>query len=86
MATELEIDDTFEEIRKMSIIQFKNLLKKKISEIALKYLLKKKVSKGKEIEYSCIEMAEYLLPYNDEFNIEEKQRMYGTRNRMVDIP
>ena len=63
--TELEIDETFEEIRKMSISQFKNLLKKKISETALKYLLKKKGSKGKEIKYSCLEMAEYLLPYND---------------------
>ena len=31
-------------------------------------------------------MAEYLLPYNDELNIEEKQRMYATRNRMVEIP
>ena len=70
----------------MSISQFKNLLKKKISETALKYLLKKKGSKGKEIKYSCLEMAEYLLPYNDELNIEEKQRMYATTNRMVDIP
>ena len=32
--TELEIEKTFEEIRKMSISQFKNLLKKKISETA----------------------------------------------------
>ena len=52
----------------------------------MKYLLEKKGSKGNEIEYSCLEMAEYLLPYNDKLNIEEKQRMYATRNRMVDIP
>jgi hypothetical protein len=69
----------------MSISQFKNLLKKKISETALKYLLKKKGSKGKEIKYSCLEMAEYLLPYNDELKT-EKRRMYATRSRMVDIP
>ena len=52
----------------------------------MKYLLEKKDSKGKEIKYSCLEMAEYLLPYNDELNFEEKQRMYATRNMMVDIP
>ena len=80
------MNKTFEEIEKMPIRHFKNELKKKISETALKYLLEKKGSKGKEIKYACLEMAEYLLPYNDKLNIEEKQRMYATRNRMVDIP
>ena len=42
--------------------------------------------KGKKIKYSCLEMVEFLLPYNDKLNIEQKQRMYAIRNRMVDIP
>ena len=39
-----------------------------------------------EIEYPSLEMKEYLLPYNDRINIEEKQKMFEIRNRMVDIP
>ena len=31
-------------------------------------------------------MAEYLLPFNDKMSIDEKQRMFSVKNRMVDIP
>ena len=31
-------------------------------------------------------MAEYLLPFNDKMSIDEKQRMFSLKNRMVDIP
>ena len=82
----LEINETFEEIKLMTPIKFKNVLKSRITKNALKYLLQKRGSKGMEIEYPSLEMKEYLLPYNDRMNIEEKQNMFEIRNRMVDIP
>ena len=39
-----------------------------------------------EIEYPSLEMKEYLLPYNDRIRIEEKQKFFEIRNRMVDLP
>ena len=35
--------------------------------------------------YESLEMAEYLLPYNDRLKIEDKQTMFKIRNRMVEI-
>ena len=46
----------------------------------------KQVKKGKEVEYTCIEMAEYLQPLNNKLSIEQKREMYAARNRMVNIP
>ena len=51
---------------------FLSLLKSRLKENALKYLLEKRKSKGKEIIYPDLEMADYLLPMNDELTIEEK--------------
>ena len=45
----------------------------------------KKGSKGKEIEYNGLEMAEYFMPYGDQLTIEDKQYIFAIRNRMVDI-
>ena len=53
---------------------------------AFSYLIKKRGSKGCQIEYSALEMSEYLLPYNDKMKIEEKHRLFALKNRMVDIP
>ena len=61
----LEINQTFEEIKNMPTISFKKLVKSKIKEKAFKYMLNKRGSKGKEIKYSALEMAENLLPFND---------------------
>ena len=41
-------------------------------------------SKGKEIEYSCLKMAEFLLP-NEYLSISEKRQIFSIRNRMVNI-
>ena len=64
---------------------FAKIVKNKIPEKALKYLLSKRVSKGKEILYNRLEMAEYLMPNKDILNIEEKQELFSIRNRMVNI-
>ena len=45
---ELEIQESLEEIRLMTKIQFTKILKKKVKENAFKYLISKKGSKGKD--------------------------------------
>ena len=67
---ELEITETFDEIKEMSKTKFTRLRKSRIEVNALKYLKNKRKSKGKEIEYTELEMAEYLQPTNDKLSIE----------------
>ena len=72
---EFEITQTFEEIKQMSKSQFSNILKLKVKQNALKYLLNRQKSKGKEIKYENIRMAEYLLPYS-KLSVSQKQKMF----------
>ena len=65
--------------------QFSTLLKTRVVENALIYLKKKIKSKGSEMAYSDIELADYLQPINP-MSIEQKQRLFAIRNRMVQIP
>ena len=83
---ELKITESLEDIKQMSKRKFANILKSRIKENALKYLKEKVRSKGKDIKYSDIQMAEYLSPTNTVLTISEKQKMFATRNRMNDIP
>ena len=83
---ELKISETFNEIKLMTKNKFSKMLKRRVKENALEYLTEKQRVKGKEIVYSDIEMAEYLLPTNIELSIEEKRKMFAVRNKMVDIP
>ena len=59
-------------------------VERKIKENALKYLTDKQKSKGKEIIYSEIQMAEYLQP-SSPLTINQKQRMFALKNRMIEI-
>ena len=81
---ELNIKETFEEIKLMSKRQFTNILKSRIRENALNYLVGKQKSKGKEIMYNEIQMAEYLLPDNN-LTVIQKQKMFAVRNRMLEM-
>ena len=81
---ELNIESSLEEIKVMKRRQFQKMVKEKIREGALKYLLQKRGSKGKEIVYNSLEMADYLLPFNT-MKITEKQNIFSIRNRMIDI-
>ena len=83
---QLEILESFDQIRKMSRSDFKQILKTKIRIHALQYLLGKRGSKGKQICYDKLEMAEYLLPHNKEMNNIEKQNTFSIRNGMVELP
>merc|ERR1712105_196213 len=68
---DLEICLTFEEIKKMSKNQLSKLVKKSIQKKALEYLLQKQRSKGSEIYYEDLQMAEYLLPNEKIQNIDD---------------
>ena len=70
----------------MSRKEYKNIIKDKITLNALEYLTSKQGSKGLEIKYTAIEMADYLQPFNSKLNIEEKRRLFALRNRMTKIP
>ena len=73
---------SFDEIRKMPINTYKSLVRKKCKEIAFEYLMKKRGTKGSEITYSAIQMADYLLP-NNQLTIEQQRKIFSIRNKMV---
>ena len=54
--------ENFNEIKQMSKLQFKNIVKKKAEQAPLTYLLSQIKEKGKEMKYGCLEMQEYLYP------------------------
>ena len=83
---EINLQLSMTEIEEMSEAKFKNILKKKIKIAALAYLVKKQGSKGGEIEYQELQMADYLLPYDKGLSIAEKQEIFQIRNRMTNIP
>ena len=83
---ELSINLSLLEIKLMTKQNFKKILKSRTNETALKYLLEKQKSKGKEMKYASIQMNEYLLPTNSTMTIEQKQKMFAVKNRMIDIP
>ena len=65
----LNIYLTFKEIENISKKEYNTMLKRRIKEVALKYLLDKKGKKGREIKNKSLEMADYLLPFNNKMSI-----------------
>ena len=63
--------------------KFNRILKEKVKESTLKYLLGKK---GTEIEYTTLELDEYLPPFGSNLTVAEQRDLFSFRNRMVDIP
>ena len=85
--SELNMNLSLEEIKSMPKQRFKNILKQKILREAFEYLVrKKKGTKGKEIEYEELKMADYLLPNNIILSIENQRNIFAIRNMMVNIP
>ena len=76
---------TLDEIKSMKKKEYAKILKQKVEKAALKYLLDKRGKKGIELEYSCIEMAEYLLPFNRQ-TVEDKCEIFAVKNSMINIP
>ena len=83
---ELGVNKSFEEIGAMTKPQYSTLIKGKIQEKAFNYLNGKRGSKGKEIVYKNLSMAEYLLPWNRSLSNEQKLQVFAIRNRMIDLP
>ena len=82
----MDIQLSVSDIKGMTENRYKDIIRTKCSAYALKYLMNKRGSKGSEINFTEIEMAEYLLP-NDNLTIEEQRTIFSIRNRMVnDIP
>ena len=82
----LSINLSLEEIKKLSCNKFKSILKESIQKTALSYLIGKQGSKGGEIQYTELYMADYLLPINSEMSREVKQEVFSMRNKMTRIP
>jgi hypothetical protein len=83
---ELNITLSLKAIQLMTKYEFTRILKERIKENALLYLTGKRGKKGKEIKYSCLEMAEYLQPFNDQLTLEQKREMFSIKNRMYNLP
>ena len=66
--------------------KFNKMLKKALSIRAFEYFTQKKGSKGIEIKYTELKMAEYLMPNQENLSIEDRRRIFEIRNRMVPIP
>ena len=81
-----KIFETLDEIKIMSENKFSGLLKTGIKENALEYLLLRQGSKGQGINYSRLEMSEYLLTYKTKLDIAEKRKLFELKNRMTQIP
>ena len=81
----MNINITFIEIKKMNENEYRNLIRKKCIELGFNYLMNKRGSKGKEIEYDKIRMAQYLQP-NNQLEVKEQMKIFEIRNRMTNIP
>ena len=82
---QIKIDLSFEQIRQMSVYKFKKLVKQKIQEAAFEYLIKKKNGQTKiqDVQYSKLEIQEYLLEGNS--NTEISKLICKCRGKTLDI-
>ena len=67
------INLSLEEIQLMRKTEFRNIMKKSIEKKALEYLLEKRGSKGCEIQYSSMKMAEYLSPNYEQLSLNDQR-------------
>ena len=70
--------------KKMTRKQYREMIKTKCDELAFKYLMNKRRTKGKEIDYTRIQMSDYLLP-NNQLEIEDQKQIFELRNKMTNI-
>ena len=78
---EIDLDLTFEEIRKMKIQKYQNIVDSKIKIAAFIYLKSKIKSKGKEIIYGHqLTRQNYLLP-NTILTFKEQKSIFSFRSR-----
>ena len=87
LVEQFELNLNLQDIQVMKPSIFKNLVKKKMTEIAFRDLKKTQIEKkkGRFINYSCLTMADYLLPEANLTN-EEKIYLFAIRTEMNDNP
>ena len=83
---DLNIDMSLEDIQLSTKKQFNKTLKISIQKCAFEYLICKRGSKGQEIDYSELRMADYLQPGYENITIDEQRNIFQIRNRMIDLP
>ena len=81
----LDINFSLEEIQVLKKTEFRKILKQSIEKKALEYLLEKRGSKGCEIQYSSMKMAEYLSPTYEQLSLNDQRYIFAIRNRMIEL-
>ena len=76
----IKLEMTLKEIKAITKIKYKTIVKEKIRKTALEYLLNKQGKKGRENKYLYLEMEDYLLPFNDKQTIEQKCEMFAIKH------
>ena len=82
---ELRITESPKEIKRINANNFMTILKYRINENAISYLTNKQKTKGQEMKYTEMQMAEYLSPINSKLTIIQKQTTFALRNKMFEI-
>jgi hypothetical protein len=77
---------SLEEIKSVSEISLRSILKKAISRKALQYLTEKQGSKGGEIKYPSLKIADYLVPHDELLSISDQREIFSIRNKIILIP
>ena len=79
---EVNIHENQKQIKDMAKNKFKILVKEKCNQAAFAYLIEKQKSgsKGREIKYSCLETADYLLP-QARISIKDQREIFSIRSR-----
>ena len=82
-----EIILTLQQIKEMKTTLYKNTVRKQVEKLAFDTLVKKQKqgSKGKQIDYKNLEMADYLLPECVISN-RDKIELFNIRTEMNDLP
>ena len=67
-------------------MKYKNHLNVRVRKTAFTYLTVKQRSKGGDISYSDLHMAEYLMPNSNIQSNTVKREIFAIRNKMANIP
>ena len=79
--SDLKINMTLEEIKLSTKNQFLQTIKSAIKSSAFKYLISKQRSKGQEMKYIELKMADYLMPNEAKMTINDQRNIFAMRNK-----
>ena len=70
----------------MSDMKYKNLLNDRVRKTAFTHLTEKQSSRGGDISYLDLHMAEQLMPNSNIQSNTVKREIFAIRNKMANIP